>query len=86
MSSMTPFEMILRLDGICGGVQSGNSPQQRRERHRNLCELPTPAEAERQFRVMASWGDRGVWRRTVDAIARECGWSVPPTAPRNQTE
>jgi hypothetical protein len=77
-----PFEQLTRLDRICGGVQSGNSPQQRRERHRNLCELPTPAEAERQFRVMASWGDRGVWRRTVDAIAKECGWSVPPATPR----
>jgi hypothetical protein len=73
------FETIAGLDAVVGAVQSGNSPQQRRERHRNLCELPTPAEAERQFRTMASWGDRGVWRRTVDAIAKECGWSVPPS-------
>jgi hypothetical protein len=43
----TQFETIL-LDAVRGGVQSGNSPEQRRERHRNLCELPTPAEAERQ--------------------------------------
>jgi hypothetical protein len=74
---MTQFDTIAGLDAVFGAVQSGNSPQQRRERHRNLCELPTPAEAERRFRTLASWGDRGVWRRTVDAIARECGWSVP---------
>jgi hypothetical protein len=77
MIRTTSFESIDRLDRVSGGVQSGNSPQQRRERHRNLCELPTPAAAERQFREMASWGDRGVWRRTVDAIAKECGWQVP---------
>jgi hypothetical protein len=74
---ITQFETIAGLDAVLGAVQSGNSPQQRRERHRNLCELPTPAEAERQFRTLASWGDRAVWRRTVDAIAKECGWSVP---------
>ena len=75
---MTPIELetITGLDGIAGGVQSGNSPEQRRERHRNLCELPTPAEAERQWREMASWGDRSVWKRTVDAIGKECGWSL----------
>ena len=65
------------LAGVRGGVQSGNSPEQRRERHRNLCELPSPAEAERQFRQLASWGDGGVWKRTVDAIGKECGWSRP---------
>ena len=67
---------IAALDAVAGGVQSGNSPEQRRERHRNLCELPTPEEAERQFRTLASWGDGAVWKRTVDAIAKECGWSV----------
>ncbi len=82
MTSTTRFPIITALDGVFGGVQSGNSPEQRRERHRNLCELPTPAEAERQFRVMASWGDRGVWKRTVDAIGKECGWSTPQTPPR----
>ncbi|HEY0992803.1 MAG TPA: hypothetical protein VGD80_37370 [Kofleriaceae bacterium] len=73
----TQFEIIAVLDTVVGAVQSGNSPEQRRERHRNLCELPTPEEAERQFRTLASWGDGAVWKRTVDAIARECGWSVP---------
>jgi hypothetical protein len=77
MSSTSQLDSITTLHAICGGVQSGNSPEQRRERHRNLCELPTPAEAERQFREMASWGDRSVWKRTVDAIGKECGWSVP---------
>jgi hypothetical protein len=80
MIRTTSFATIEQLHRICGGVQSGNSPQQRRERHRNLCELPTPVEAERQFREMASWGDRGVWRRTVEAIGKECGWTVPPRA------
>lgn len=73
--------IITALDRISGGVQSGNSPEQRRERHRNLCELPNPATAERQYREMASWGDRGVWRRTVEAIGKECGWAVPPRKP-----
>lgn len=80
MIQTTEFEAVSTLDRVVGGVQSGNSPEQRRERHRNLCQLPTPAEAQRQFRELASWGDRGVWRRTVDAIAKECGWSVPPAA------
>lgn len=81
MIQTTEFEAVSTLDRVVGGVQSGNSPEQRRERHRNLCQLPTPAEAQRQFRELASWGDRGVWRRTVDAIAKECGWSVPPATP-----
>ena len=68
------FEIIASLDRVTGGVQSGNSPEQRRERHRNMCELPNPAEAERQWRTLASWGDKGVWKRTVDAIGKECGW------------
>ena len=71
------FEIVSALATVQGGVQSGNSPEQRRERHRNLCELPTPAEAERQFREMASWGDKSVWKRTVDAIGKECGWTPP---------
>jgi hypothetical protein len=83
MTSVDRLETIAALDGVVGGVQSGNSPAQRQERHRNLCELPSRAEAERQYREMASWGDRGVWRRTVDAIGKECGWTPPPaTAPR----
>jgi hypothetical protein len=77
MMETSRFEVVTAIGNVLGGVQSGNSREQRQERHRNLCELPTSAEAERQFRTMASWGDRGVWKRTVDAIAKECGWSVP---------
>ena len=65
---------LANLETVTGGVSSGNSRQQRAERHRNLCMLPNPAEAKRQYEVMKSWGDKGVWKKTVDAIGKECGW------------
>ena len=77
MISNSQLEQITVLDRVVRGVQSGNSPQQRQERHRNLCELPNPTEAQRQWRELASWGDRKVWKRTVDAIGKECGWTLP---------
>lgn len=62
------------LATIVGGVQSGNSREQRSERHRNLCVLPTPAEARRQYEELKTWGDKKIWQKTVDAIGKECGW------------
>lgn len=62
------------LATVGGGVQSGNSRDQRTERHRNLCQLPNPSEARRQYEELKTWGDAKIWRRTVDAIGKECGW------------
>jgi hypothetical protein len=70
---MTNIDSI-ELASVAGGVQSGNSRQQRAERHQQLCRLPTPAEARRQFEEIKTWGDAKIWRKTVDAIGRECGW------------
>lgn len=71
------------LETVYGGFQRGQSPDQLRERRRELCMSPTPAEARKQYDWMRahvvpdSSEAPGIKRRAVADIGRLCGWPQP---------
>jgi len=79
---MTTIDLDI-LPAVCGGYARGQSPDQLRERKRELCTTPTPARAREQYDWMLqhmvpdSSEATGIKQRAVKHIAQTCGWPFP---------
>jgi len=75
---------LAQLATISGGAERGQSPEQIRERTKNLCLAPDPKTARQQFDTMVKQmvpnhsEAPGIKRRAIEAIGQLCHWPVPP--------
>lgn len=72
------------LAAVSGGVSRNDDPAVVRERYKNMCLVPTPEEARRQYDEMVKHMGAGVWPRTIRAVGELCGWPVPEGARRTK--
>ncbi len=79
---MTTIDRNL-LAGVSGGFARGQSPDQLRQRKRELCGTPTPARAREQYNWMLQHmvpdtsEAPGIKQRAVKHVAQTCGWPFP---------
>lgn len=69
-----------QLSSIAGGVWSGNSPDQKRERYQNICTgKDARAHYETMLKQMTPDNSEapGFKRRAVKAVADLCHWPFP---------